>query len=422
MGKHATLAASASERWIPCPGSIARSRGCGKSSSWFAMEGTAAHALADTCLSQGLDAEQFTGDRIYVHDEKETARIPARIEEGGKKEERLVEGGYVRFEVDDEMAEGVQLYLDAVRSKDPLGDQVRTEMYLDMSWLHKELGGTADAHVLGDDGWIDLFDLKYGAGVVVEVNGNTQQKIYALGILHKHEDVAKGVRMHIVQPRAFHVDGPVRMAEYTREELWEFGAELVAAANRTGEPDAELKAGGHCRFCPGKVGCPALEEKINEVARADFADEPPTMDRDGKLEVPKTADALSRAMSWIPVIDAWVKDVEGAVQRELEHGRVVPDWKLVRKKSNRRFVMEDGEVVRHMIAVDAAKEEDCYAPRKIKSPAQMEKISKAAKATVADIVEKPEGGLTVAHWSDARPEVDMTRAAQVEFNDDDPLA
>ena len=55
MAAHAKLSASGAERWLTCPGSIKAEESIPDKSSKFAMEGTAAHELAELCLtSTGL--------------------------------------------------------------------------------------------------------------------------------------------------------------------------------------------------------------------------------------------------------------------------------------------------------------------------------------------------------------------------------
>ena len=84
--EHAKLSASGSARWINCPGSVLAEEGAPNTSSIYAEEGTAAHELAERCLSSGKDAESYSNEII---------------------------NGFV---VDKEMMDNVQQYLDYVRS------------------------------------------------------------------------------------------------------------------------------------------------------------------------------------------------------------------------------------------------------------------------------------------------------------------
>jgi hypothetical protein len=99
-----------------------------------------------------------------------------------------------------------------------------------------EVYGTADAIV-----WqpakkrLHVVDLKYGAGVAVNVIGNLQLKIYALAALLTMNYDAQEVVVTIVQPRCPHPDGPIRSATYDAVDLLEFFADLEDAVKRVEE-------------------------------------------------------------------------------------------------------------------------------------------------------------------------------------------
>lgn len=87
--EHSNRGASGAHRWMPCPGSVNAEKDYPRDTNKYAAQGTAAHELAEKCLRVGQDAKKFMGKKIKV------------------------EG--MTFEVDGEMARGVQLYLDVVR-------------------------------------------------------------------------------------------------------------------------------------------------------------------------------------------------------------------------------------------------------------------------------------------------------------------
>lgn len=67
MAKHAKICGpSGAHRWMVCPGSERLSQGMPDGSSKYAIEGTAAHALAEQCLLSGLDPLDFVGQDIEV--------------------------------------------------------------------------------------------------------------------------------------------------------------------------------------------------------------------------------------------------------------------------------------------------------------------------------------------------------------------
>ena len=148
----------------------------------------------------------------------------------------------------------------------------------------------------------------------------------------------------------------------------------------------------------------------------EFSDDP------GPIPAPVDLASLERLARWMPMLDALNKEVEGAIGRLLHRGHKFEDWKLVRKKTNRRFgrpADDDelghtaGDEVPEEELVDLLKNEgllseaEIYVPRKLKTLAQLEKLGKDAKEAIKKVTFKPEGALTVAPRSDPRPEVDV---------------
>ena len=218
---HASLGASSCKRWWNCPGSIRLSEGIPKTSSRYADEGTAAHEVGEMCFKQNRDAAEFIGRFITVHGNK--------------------------FEVDEEMAEAVQVYVDFVREAAKAGE-LRIEQKIDLAPLKPPapMFGTTDAVVLAftaNTGIIKAIDYKHGAGVAVEVedidiegvdHGNKQGRYYALGtwlgLPKDQRDRITTVEVVIVQPRAYHVDGPTRTETLTIAELKAWARELMERA------------------------------------------------------------------------------------------------------------------------------------------------------------------------------------------------
>ena len=94
---HAALGASTAHRWMSCPGSVRLSAGIEVRASTYAEEGAAAHMLAKICLHEWFDAPALIGRKVNDH------------------------------VVDAEMADAVQVYLDAVRAELEPGDLLLVE-------------------------------------------------------------------------------------------------------------------------------------------------------------------------------------------------------------------------------------------------------------------------------------------------------
>lgn len=375
---HARLSPSAAHRWMNCPGSISFAetlpREVREGTSEYAEEGTLAHKLAAQWL--------------------ETGEQPDFAKE--------VEGADAAYE----MYEGVKLYVDTVRSQ--LGTrQLLVEHRVHLGALDRDdLYGTADALALGDR-VLDVWDLKYGKGVVVEVADNEQLMAYAVAAaltllspaprpVNALERLDK-VRLTIVQPRASHADGPVRSIEYTPHELTEFALAYLKAAERAESASLDdLHPGDWCRFCPALAHCPAQQRHAIEVAQHDFAAvplEPPPAPETMPIEI--VADIVGK----VPVLETWIAALRRRVVSELEAGRDVPGWKLVAKRP-RRVWLDADELAKW--AEGAGLDPDVLEARSLVSPAHLEKIV-GKKNLPEELYASVSSGATLAPESDRRP-------------------
>jgi Protein of unknown function (DUF2800) len=236
MNEHALLSASGAHRWMACPGSIRLSEGIADRTSAYAEEGTAAHEIAARCL------------RARRRDAAAIADDPG-------------------------LASAVEIYLDAVLGSIERGDRLLVEQRVDLGPLNPpiEMFGTCDALVIKPKRrQLHVFDLKFGAGVPVEIERNPQTRYYALAGLLAAGCGIDTIEIVIVQPRLTHPAGPVRREILLALELTLWGRELLAAAHRALAPEAPLAPGSWCRFCPAQGACPALRERTLASAQNDF--------------------------------------------------------------------------------------------------------------------------------------------------------
>ena len=365
MVAHAKLSASGSHRWMACPGSIALEATMPEPpDSPYAAEGTAAHALADKCLREGHDTAGYIGTTF--------------------------EGQIVV----QEMIDAVQIYLDYVRSQP---GKLFPERRVNFSDWVPDGFGTSDAIVL-HEGMLTVIDLKYGRGVRVDAEENSQLMLYALGALAEFDFLYEfdRFRLVVVQPRIDHISE----WEIGKTELLGWGETVKIAAgaalaeNAPFVPDEDA-----CRFCKGKSVCTALATFALDTAMEGFA---PTFKDPLKLSPEEVADLLGKLDLFIN----WAKALEGHAQSELEQGRTIPGYKLVEGKSNRKW--GDEEKVAAFLLGRLA-EADVYA-RSLVSPAQAEKLL-GGKKTAAELLEpyivKPPGKPTLALSSDPRPAIDV---------------
>lgn len=342
---HSKLGASAAHRWMNCPGSVRLSAGLPDSTNKYAAEGSAAHALAAKCLETGNDAAVYGGE--WEHD--------------GHKGEHT-----------DEMAEAVQVYLDAVRG-DAIEDDGSTPIRLiehrfHLDELHPDLFGTADCvQVWPVKKLMRVYDYKHGAGVAVDVDDNAQLKYYALGALLKYDAPVSEVELVIVQPRCPHEDGAVRRYRFKTVELLEFKADLLDAVERTEAPDAPCKIGDWCHWCKAAAICDEAKKRAQDAARIEFSP-----------AAPYDPQQLADTLAILPAIEGWAKTVREFAYGEAQHGRCPPGFKLVDKRPTRKWNADERTVVGKLSALGLGVSE-IYCPRELQSPAQIEKVIGKAK-------------------------------------------
>lgn len=370
---HSELGASVASRWMNCPGSIQLARNLPPlPTSVFAEEGTAAHALAELSLRKGVDPSTFIGTTL--------------------------EG----FEVTDEMADFVRVYVDHCRTFDEPYVECFIEQRFNLNKLNPPgpMYGTADfvwAHP--ESGCAGIVDLKYGSGIVVEVKGNKQLRYYALGAALSLPFVPDTFEITIVQPRAQHPDGVIRSETLTMAELVEFGAELMEAARRTQDPDAPLKAGSWCRFCPATGQCPEQRDHALAVAQQEF----------GVIDAPPDPNTLppevfAEIYTKLPILRDWIKAVDAVAMAKLERGEPLPGFKLVARRPT-RFWKDPSETEQWLKA--EGRQTDEIFDLKLKSPAQIEKLV-GKKNLPADLYEKRSSGYTMAPEHDPRPPISLS--------------
>ena len=186
---HATWPASSTEANWACSGRLALIDGLPETTSEAADWGTCCHTIGEQCLRDPIrQAVDYVGSTI--------------------------KGKQFEFEVDEEMADTAQVYVDYVRALvvDGAALQVEQRFSLDALKPPFDAGGTADAVVYKPKlRNLEVVDLKGGRGVVVAATGNKQLRTYALGAALANPALQfDTVTVTIVQPRADHRDGRIR--------------------------------------------------------------------------------------------------------------------------------------------------------------------------------------------------------------------
>ena len=390
MAEHAKLSASGSAKWMNCPGSISLEKGLPNVSSEFAAEGTAAHEVATWCLTDKVPAIAFLGEKIVVE-------------------------GFI-FEVDHEMVDAVQTYVDFCNGLEGEHEWVEERVeYTD--WVEGGFG-TSDhikIQILRpekskfDHHVINVSDFKYGKGVKVFAEWNSQAMIYGLGVLqslnHLFEfGVNDIVNCVIVQPRLDHIDefkiSVGDLLKWAEKELRP-KAEETASDNPSFHPGEK-----QCRFCLAKATCRALAADSLKTVSEDFS----VIGEDFTLRDTKqlTNKEIGILLGEIPKMLVWANSIEGYAFDELNAGHDIPDYKLVAgKKGNKKFTETDEEVLKKELETCGLSPAE-MTTEKFKTPTQLEKIMKVnkygdiEKDYFADLWEQSDGKPTIAKESDKR--------------------
>ncbi len=366
MSAHALLGASSSHKWLHCPPSARLEEQFENTTSTFAEEGTAAHALGEYKI------RTFLGENV----EKPISDYDS-----------------------EELEEYTDVYLTLAieliaktrdECKDPL---ILVEQRLDYACYVPEGFGTGDLIIIAD-GTLDIVDLKYGRGVAVSARDNPQMKLYALGALTLFDVLydIEIVRMTICQPRLENVSS----YEIKASELLEWAeTELKPKASMAYKGEGNFLTGEHCRFCRAKQTCRERAESFLQLAQYDF-----------KLPALLEDDEIAEILPLAEKLTSWANDLYAyATEKALNENKEWSGYKLVEARSNRKYKCEQ-EVISKLVE---AGYKDIYKQSLI-GISEMEKFlgKKVFNELIGPLVEKPQGKLTLVSISDKRQDVKNT--------------
>lgn len=365
--KHALLSASSAYRWLACPPSALLSAKYEDTSSSYAQEGTAAHALAEykVLKALGRKADDPTENLDYFNEEMDEATDAY--------------AGYVLEQV----AEAKKATTDPI---------VLVEQRVDFSTYVPDGFGTADALIIADDK-LSITDLKYGRGVLVEADHNPQLMCYALGAYEMFSALydIETVSMTIFQPRRDNVS----VFEMKASDLLDWAENtLKPKAELAAEGKGDFTAGEHCRFCKAKADCRARAEANLALARYDFALPPTLTDAD-----------IEAILPLLDELTSWAEDIKAYALTRAVAGKEWHGYKLVAGRSNRKYVNEDAVAKKVSDAGFNPYEEKLLgitAMTKLLGKNRFEEL-------LEGLIEKPQGKPTLVPESDKRPAMNSAK-------------
>lgn len=374
MAQHALLSASSSHRWLNCTPSARLEEHFENTSSVFAEEGTAAHALAEYKLKKylGIKAEmpvsEFDGEELEYYTDI-----------------------YVDYSI--ELITEIKK-----KCKDPI---ILIEQKLDYSCFVPEGFGTGDLIIVADN-TLDIVDLKYGRGVAVTADDNPQMKLYAIGALVLFDFLydIENIRMTICQPRLENIS----TFEMSKDELLNWAEkELKPKAELAINGEGQFIPGEHCRFCKARYTCRARADELMSLARHDF-----------KLPSMLTEEEIAEVLNLSQRISQWADDVYAyATEKAISEGMQWKGFKLVEGRSNRKFINEE-EVIKTCMDNGIT---DIY-KQSLKGISEMEKHlgKKRFSELLGALIEKPKGKITLVSEKDKREAIKNT--AEIDFKEE----
>jgi len=358
---HAKLSASSSSRWLNCPGSVKLEEKYPDFTSDFAEEGTLAHELADICLKNEENADKYINKKI-------TDKI-----------------------ITEEMANYVQVYIDYIRAFESYSSMLLTEERVDFSNTVPSGFGTVDCAIINEENHtLHIFDLKYGKGVLVDAENNTQAQLYALGLINELKFLynIKDIIIHIIQPRisnfskwGISIKQLNEFAKYASKQ-----ADLALSDNAPFNPGEK-----QCRWCKAKADCKVLFNFTNDIVKNQFDD----------IDSTKTTDEQKRSiLDNKKLIELYIKSIEEYVYNKLQKGEKFKGYKFVQGRSNRKWAEDAEEFLLKKLGEDAYN-------KKLISITEAEK--KISKDEIKSLTLKPRGKLTVVQSSDKRKEIKVDK-------------
>lgn len=193
--------------------------------------------------------------------------------------------------------------------------------------------GTPDSWFINDTG-LHIFEYKYGR-TFIDAFENWQMIAYAFGIFDKLSftrpfNPLLNVNFHVIQPRNYHKDGPIRKWEIPADKLAFYFDRIIKSEHLSMQPDAPLYTGEHCINCRARGSCPTLKGSADASAAiatiGGIKDPTPS-------QVGEELQMLQRARG---ILDARIMGLEEIATRTLKQGHQVPGFVL--ERSNGRAV------------------------------------------------------------------------------------
>lgn len=366
---HALLSASSGERWMNCTPSARAEEHIVVEESSYAKEGTLAHELGELELRMHFGLI-------------DKADYDAKL--------RVIQDSHL---YSDDMPEEVDKYVQYCitaydESKAKCETEYSIEERIDLSEYIEEGFGNNDFVIVSND-TLEVVDLKYGMGVRVRAEDNTQLKLYALGALYAHRlfyDV-KEIKITVVQPRLDSISSAVIAVEEL--DAWAEVVKERAKLAYAGEGD--FSSGSWCKFCKFKPKCRALMEANVSVIKEDFP-----------MPSELSDEQIVAVYEKMGQIKFWLESIETYMLQRMLRGEKIGNYKLVEGRGMRKWANQN-EVSQNLLARGYSPGE-IFSEPKLLGIVAIEKLlgKKSFEASLGDLVYKSSGTPIIAKEDDDR--------------------
>jgi len=383
---HAECSPSQLSRVMKCPGSRRLMRNAKRKSSTYADEGTMLH-----------DVIAYQVFQKYPHLATNSIELDPEVDLTLEQQLAISDAfGYLEQLIDQYEKEGIE--------------SIEIEVHNSLNWSGMpEVAGTCDILIKLTGGIRIVLDWKFGKGIFVGAERNTQLMAYAAMSFNSAKEMRETdtIQLHVVQPR---------LNNYSTWSL--SGSDLVTWMNQelrpkvyaSRNPEAECSPGeDQCRWCVGAT-CKARAEFNISLAKeifAPYAKKEKTVD--DFMQLHELTDLLQYAESVKKFISQLINDMI----TECTAGNGVPGYKVVSGRSNRKWKDENQAIdfLHKMVDEEHVEYDDCFKTKPL-SVAQAEKLAKGCGLSdeFKELWEKPAGRPTLVKESDPRESIKSTAA------------
>lgn len=323
--EHSKLPPSSAARRVVCPGSRALEARYPQSESSTSREGTAAHYVASEMLRSG------------IHNS---------ISEIAPNGEPITQ----------EMIEGAELYVSYISSFNL--KETHIEERVNIFNIHPDCFGTPDAWGVTSDNQLHIFDYKYGHGFI-DAYENWQMIEYAAGIYNQLRTTITSIYVHIIQPRNYHRDGPIRKWEIT--DIEKYITILRHAENLASHEDAPCWPSDQCGYCKGRHACQTLQQSslnITDISKLNTPVDLSAEELGNELRYLKHAEML---------LNARITGLEEEAKNKLFWGEKVPFFRLESTQPREQWDIDISEIIAlgELFGCDVLKPQEVLTPRQV---------------------------------------------------------